>query len=95
MKVDAQLVKQVAELAQLRIDASTEEEHIGSMTRLLDLLATLQQVDTDGIEPLFHPLDGVQTLREDLVTETSQRDEFQKQAPAVSGGLYLVPRVIE
>jgi aspartyl-tRNA(Asn)/glutamyl-tRNA(Gln) amidotransferase subunit C len=44
---------------------------------------------------MSHPLDVVQRLREDVVTEKDQRDEFQKVAPATRDGLYLVPRVIE
>jgi len=44
---------------------------------------------------MSHPLDVVQRLREDVVTESNQRDEFQKVAPATRDGLYLVPKVIE
>lgn len=95
MKVDKQLVKGTAELAQLRLDAKSQEAHIDSMQKLLDLLAELQTVDTQGVLPLFHPLDRSQTLRADRVTETDLREKFQKLAPAASDGLYLVPRVVE
>ena len=95
MKVDSKLVKQVAELAQLNLDAASEAEQLHSMSRLLDLLAQLQEADTDGVQPLFHPLDRLQALREDQVTESDQREAFQQLAPATSDGLYLVPRVVE
>ena len=52
-------------------------------------------VDTDGIAPLAHPLEAVQRLRDDEVTETDQHERLQSLAPEVSDGLYLVPRVIE
>jgi aspartyl-tRNA(Asn)/glutamyl-tRNA(Gln) amidotransferase subunit C len=56
-------------------------------------------VDTTGVEPLAHPLDallaGGQRLRPDEVTESDRRDACQAVAPAVDGGLYLVPKVIE
>jgi len=44
---------------------------------------------------MSHALDVVQRLRPDEVTETDRRDDFQKGAPAVENGLYLVPKVIE
>jgi aspartyl-tRNA(Asn)/glutamyl-tRNA(Gln) amidotransferase subunit C len=56
-------------------------------------------VDTAGIEPMSHPLDallaGGQPLRADAVTEEDRRAAYQAAAPAVEGGLYLVPKVIE
>jgi aspartyl-tRNA(Asn)/glutamyl-tRNA(Gln) amidotransferase subunit C len=44
---------------------------------------------------MSHALDVVQPLRPDAVTESDQRARFQSGAPAVEGGLYLVPKVIE
>ena len=55
----------------------------------------LQAADTDAVEPMANPLDAVQRLRADEVTEHNQREAFQAIAPAVDNGLYLVPRVIE
>jgi len=55
----------------------------------------MNQVDTTNIEPLAHPLDIPQRLREDKVIEPNLRDKFQAIAPQVESGLYLVPKVIE
>ena len=44
---------------------------------------------------MAHPLDMVQRLRPDAVTEDNRREAFQAIAPAVDNGLYLVPKVIE
>jgi aspartyl-tRNA(Asn)/glutamyl-tRNA(Gln) amidotransferase subunit C len=52
-------------------------------------------VETAGIEPMAHPQDARQRLREDVVTETDARELYQSAAPQVEDGLYLVPRVIE
>ena len=52
-------------------------------------------MDTTGIEPMAHAQDVVLPLREDAVTEGDQHALFQRVAPAVEDGLYLVPRVIE
>jgi aspartyl-tRNA(Asn)/glutamyl-tRNA(Gln) amidotransferase subunit C len=55
----------------------------------------LEEVDTTSVVPLAHPLDAVQRLRADEVTETDEREIFQAHAPLTEAGLYLVPKVIE
>ena len=95
MEVDDALVKSIAQLAQLELKPETIEENIESMTSILNLVEQMQEVDTTGIDPMAHPLDARQKLREDIVTEPDQRDLFQSIAPAAEDHLYLVPRVIE
>jgi aspartyl-tRNA(Asn)/glutamyl-tRNA(Gln) amidotransferase subunit C len=68
---------------------------LGKLTNILDLIEEMQAVDTQGIVPMSHSQDVVQRLRPDVVTAVNQREAFQKIAPAVENGLYLVPKVIE
>lgn len=68
---------------------------LGQLNRVLGLIEALQSVDTQGVEPMTHAGDLVLRLRRDEVTEPDRRDDYQRGAPAVSHGLYLVPRVIE
>jgi aspartyl-tRNA(Asn)/glutamyl-tRNA(Gln) amidotransferase subunit C len=56
------------------------------------LVGEIQAVDTAGIEPMSHALDVVQRLRPDEVGEDDRREAYQSVAPAVEGGLYLVPK---
>lgn len=88
-------MEKIAELAQLQIRESDIERVIEKMNQVLDLVEEMQAVDTNGIEPMAHPLDATQTLRADKITETNQRDQFQELAPDTQDGLYLVPRVVE
>mgnify|MGYP001005772888 CR=1 FL=1 len=73
-------------------EGSALETDLGN---ILDLVDQLGAADTDSVEPMAHPLNAVQRLRADEVTETNQREAFQAIAPATENGLYLVPRVIE
>ena len=88
-------IEKVAELARIRIS----DEEIGRVTQriteILQMVDRLQAVDTLGVEPMANPLDAIQQLRPDEVTQTNCRDAFQAIAPAVENGLYLVPKVIE
>ena len=52
-------------------------------------------MDTTGVEPMTHPEQMGLRLRDDVVTESDQRSENQRSAPAVADGLFLVPRVVE
>ena len=62
---------------------------------IIDLVAKLSELDTSNVLPMAHPLDMSQRLRPDEVTETNQRDLYQRNAQAVGRGFYRVPKVIE
>ncbi|MFA6699135.1 MAG: Asp-tRNA(Asn)/Glu-tRNA(Gln) amidotransferase subunit GatC [Thiomicrospira sp.] len=88
-------VKKIALLAALAVEEDELAIVGDKLSNILDLFAQLEAANTDGIEPMAHPLDQVQRLRDDLVTEIDQHEKFQAIAPAVEAGLYLVPKVIE
>jgi aspartyl-tRNA(Asn)/glutamyl-tRNA(Gln) amidotransferase subunit C len=58
-------------------------------------MTQMSELNTDNVSPMAHPLDQIQRLRPDVVTEHNQREHFQAIAPQVEDGLYLVPKVIE
>ena len=95
MQIDADLVKDVALLAQLKIEEDQLASTIKDLNQILTLADQMQDIDTDGIEPMANPLDAVQALRPDAVTETDNREAYQKSAPLVERDYYLVPRVVE
>jgi len=88
-------IEKVAVLARIRLDEEQIPALENDLGNILSLVDQLSAADTDNVEPLAHPLDAVQRLRADEVTETNQREAFQAIAPATEDGLYLVPRVIE
>jgi len=88
-------VHRIAHLARIEIDEAAAREVHGKLEAIFAMINTLQAVDTAGIEPMSHAQDVMLPLREDVVTATDQRALFQSVAPAVDGGLYLVPRVVE
>ncbi len=88
-------VRKVARLARLAMSEAEIESARTQLSGIFDLIAEMQAVDTQGITPMSHAQDLSQRLREDKVTETNQREDFQKIAPQVEAGLYLVPQVIE
>jgi aspartyl-tRNA(Asn)/glutamyl-tRNA(Gln) amidotransferase subunit C len=88
-------VEKVARLARLAMSSEEMQIAQAQLNNIFGLIAEMQAVDTKGIIPMSHSQDLSQRLREDVVTETNQRDAFQAIAPQVENGLYLVPQVIE
>lgn len=95
MLLKADEVLAIARLARLSVADAELDDHAAKLGAILGMIDQLQAADTDGIEPMAHPLSQAQRLREDEVTEADRRDEYQQNAPVVHDGLYLVPRVIE
>lgn len=95
MALDKSEVEKIAHLARLHMSAEDVGEVTKRITDILALIDQMQSVETENVEPLAHPLDVVQRLRADEVTETNRRDELQKLAPLSENGLFLVPKVIE
>jgi aspartyl-tRNA(Asn)/glutamyl-tRNA(Gln) amidotransferase subunit C len=88
-------VKKIAHLARLNLSEKDLAFYTPQLSNILDFVAEMNKANTAGIEPLAHPYDLTQRLREDAVTEPDQRSAFQAIAPHVEAGLYLVPKVIE
>ena len=95
MAFDHTEVKKIAHLARLAITEEDIENYSSSISDILDLVDQLQEVNTDQINPMAHPLDATQRLRKDIVSEKNERDSLQLNAPAIENGLYLVPKVID
>ena len=95
MALDAEDVEKIAHLARLGINPDDIPGYARNLTDILAFVEQLNAVDTTGVEPLAHPLEAIQRLRPDVVTETDERELFQSIAPQTEAGLYLVPKVIE
>lgn len=95
MPVTPAEVAEVAQLARLRIPETALEDVTGRFSRILEMVAELDTVNTQGVEPMSNPHDMVQRLRVDEVTEGDQREALQAVAPETEQGYFLVPRVID
>jgi aspartyl-tRNA(Asn)/glutamyl-tRNA(Gln) amidotransferase subunit C len=88
-----QQVLQIATLTKLEVSDNTSQL-AKDLSGILDIVDTLQAVDTTGIKPMAHPFDGTQRLRTDKVRESNNRELYQQNAPLVDQGHYLVPKVL-
>ena len=95
MSLSTEEVKKISLLARLAISDEEAQQYSDSLSEIFDLVEQMNAVDTTGIEPMAHPQDISQRLREDVVTAIDEREKFQSIAPATEDNLYLVPKVIE
>lgn len=88
-------VYRIAELAHVGINEEAAQRMQAELNGIFKMIERIQAVDTEGVEPMMHPHDGVQRLREDKVVFGNNREENMKNAPEEFEGLFLVPQVIE
>ena len=99
MSLTPEDVSRIAHLARLELKPAESEALLGNLNDFFKIVDQMSAVDTAGVEPLYTPLSAVQEvalrLRDDVVTESNQRELNQRSAPAVEDGLVLGPKVIE
>jgi aspartyl-tRNA(Asn)/glutamyl-tRNA(Gln) amidotransferase subunit C len=95
MSIERHEIEKLAMLSRIAISDSTIVEVSQRLGSVLDLVDQLQGVNTEGDQAMSHPMQAIQRLREDEVSELNQREALQKIAPDTEEGLFLVPKVIE
>lgn len=94
-KITTQDVEYVAGLAQLILDDASKERLVHEMGDILNYMDKLDELNTDGIEPMMHVLDLANVYREDVVGESLSRDAALQNAPKTDGEYFLVPRILD
>ena len=95
MALSSEDIQRLAHLARIEITPAEAIDVRAKLDGIFDLVGRMRVIDTAGIVPMSHAQDVTLPLREDAVTETDRHELYQSVAPAVQGGLYLVPKVIE
>ncbi|MBU6382205.1 MAG: Asp-tRNA(Asn)/Glu-tRNA(Gln) amidotransferase subunit GatC [Betaproteobacteria bacterium] len=88
-------IRRLARLARLELPENELGPVRDKLNAVIALIDRLQAVDTGSVAAMSHPHDPLLRLRDDLLTESDQREALQAVAPKVEDGLYLVPRVID
>ena len=88
-------VHRIAHLARIEITPAEADDVRSKLDGIFAMIERMRAVDTRGVAPMSHALDVTLPLRDDRITESDRRDDYQRIAPAVEAGLYLVPKVID
>ena len=95
MSLELDEVKHIAMLARIAVSDAEAAAVRNQLNDIFAMIEKMRAVDVAGVAPMAHAQDVMLRLRDDAVTETDRHADFQRAAPQVEAGLYLVPRVIE
>jgi aspartyl-tRNA(Asn)/glutamyl-tRNA(Gln) amidotransferase subunit C len=95
MSLSPEQVRWVAHLARLQLSDAELATLTPQLSAIVDYVAQLQQVDTEGVEPLAHALEVANVFRADQPAPSLPVDEALANAPQRRGDFYAVPAVLE
>ncbi len=93
-RISADDVRKVAQLARLDLPEDKIATYTGQLERILDYVAHLEQVDTDGVPPTTRAVEVVNVSREDAVVPTPVREELLDLAPQREADFFRVPQIL-
>lgn len=95
MKIDLNTVKKIAHLARLEFDEEGAEKMMKDMTQILDWEEQLNEINTEGVEPITTMSSEVNVLRQDELGEHLSHDRALQNAPQKDSDYFRVPKVLE
>lgn len=93
--MDDTTIQRLLSLSQLSLEAEDREKISRDLDAIIGFIEIMDQIDTEGVEPLAHAVDLDQPLRKDLADVDIDRELFQSIAPKTADGFYLVPKVLD
>lgn len=90
-----QMIEYVSILAKLELSEEEREKAKEDMRGMLQYIDKLNELDTDGIEPMSHVFPVTNVFREDVVTNGDDRDAILSNAPECKDGAFKVPKTVE
>lgn len=95
MAIDKQTARRVAHLARIEVDEAGLEPLARDLSRIIDFMDELSEVDVDGVEPMTSVTPMRLKMRDDAVTDGDRRDDILRNAPDAREGFFAVPKVVE
>ncbi len=95
MAVDRATVAQIAKLARIRVPEDQLDALSGELNNILTWIEQLDELDTEGVEPMTSVVEVTLPRRADAVTDGGYQDKVVKNAPEAAHGFFVVPKVVE
>ena len=92
--IDDETIENVCILAKLSLSDEAKEQAKEDMQKMLDYVEKLDELDTEGVEPLSHIFGDQNVFREDVVTNGDNKEAMLANAPKAKEGQYQVPKTI-
>ncbi len=86
-------VEHVAKLARLELTEAEKEMFTHQLSDVLEHVEKMNEVDTTNVEPMNHPMDFTNVMREDVKIYENTREELMQNAPDIEGEFFKVPKI--
>lgn len=94
MSVSKKEVEYIADLAKLQLTEKELQDYTAQLNKILEYVEKLNEVDTEHIKPLSHPIENYNVFREDEPKTSIDRSEALKNAPSKTDEFFKMPKVI-
>lgn len=95
MKITEETIQYVSALAKLTVSEEEKVKIAKDLDNILGYIVTMDELDTDGIEPMSHVLPVKNVFREDVVINGDDREQLLSNAPKKKDGSFAVPKTVE
>jgi aspartyl-tRNA(Asn)/glutamyl-tRNA(Gln) amidotransferase subunit C len=95
MSIDKSTVDALAELAKLEFSETEKDELVKDLNRIIDFVDKLNELDTEGVEPLVYMSDARNVMRPDEVQQDISHEDALKNAPKKDSDYFRVPKVLD
>jgi len=94
MQIDSELLLYLEDLSCLALSESEKTSLTGDLQKILDYMARLGELDTNGVPERSHPFDNVNAFRDDSARPSFERELILKNAPARNGEFIIAPKTV-
>lgn len=95
MKIDNEVIDYIGILAKLELSNEEKELAKSDMENVLNHMSKINELDTDGIEPMTNIYSYDNVFRDDIVTNGNDKDNMLSNAPSIKDNQYVVPRTVD
>ncbi|MGB0525184.1 MAG: Asp-tRNA(Asn)/Glu-tRNA(Gln) amidotransferase subunit GatC [Flammeovirgaceae bacterium] len=95
MKTAKSTIEYIAHLSRLDLEGNDEDKMQKDLDTILTWVEKLNEVDVDGVEPLYHMTENENTVRKDVANNSLSREKALKNAPQQDGEFFKVPKVLD
>jgi aspartyl-tRNA(Asn)/glutamyl-tRNA(Gln) amidotransferase subunit C len=95
MELNDEIIDHISYLAKLSFEGEEREAIKTDMNNIIDFMGKLNEVDTEGIEPLVFMSDEVNVLREDIAQDTITHEEALRNGPKTDSDYFRIPKVLD
>lgn len=95
MIIDKKIIEKLAQLSKLKFSDSEMELITKDMTKMIDFINQLEEVNTDGLEPLIHMNEEFNNLREDEVKDMLEQSDALSNSPVKDSTYFKLPKVLD